>query len=879
MKTNYLLLQVVLLLLITVPAFASASPSVSVAFVLDESGSISASNFELETEGFQEALSSLSTDGSIEVSILGFSDSVETLIEREVLTSSTYNSINSALEGNTQAGRSTYMSAAIDTASNILQGSSAPTRIICMATDGYPDSPNATETAADNAKTIGIILAPIGVALDTDGKLFLDGIASNPPVPNPADFEEFAEVVVNVCVGEVYASLNIQFTPDTVSFGSYSEQLVGDASGSIATKYVEIENLSSKYAYITDIKIIGNNASSFNLISFMYTDASEISNYYPITFSSFHSSQIEIDFAPQESAPENGEYSASLSIAAENADGTNGDFVVNLEAFSVPTNDDSDTNSLQVLPVVDAKALIYEISDTGEPLGKDGFSVINELNVSALVNDESKAKNFHRNGLVADGNARLLLVAQTQNATDTIRFEMVNPDLTEARLYPLAVQPTYKVGTNTYDDTGRTSIDLNVTRTDNSSQVTAVLRAGERFLGDGTEQNYSINVCLTDENGNCGQLQQKVSVIEKKAPVVLVHGLWSNVLAWFDEHDSSKGLASALAADGHRYGFISYDGDLGPSDTVNASKRNIYERVNNLCSSMTHAHNVACTRVDMIGHSMGGLFIRELIRQKIHNDKSLATFSLSFGQGVIRRVITMGTPHFGSPLANLLWADTIYQALSDEQKKNPSDHGGLAANNEFINSCIENPSLLNPGGGYDEIEDLVANLASEDKIISTGIRDLALGSAFQDLLNTSNVSTSYYPPIFVIAGNVGEEYDQSLTKGRVKKTANVTTVRFHTIGNAERAGCYYEDVLQNDSDGIVATGSGLLSEDYLHAYDLSHYSSSSIATDAIEVNGFYHTNMGKQFPFLGENGEVDVSREDLSMIEQVITYLSSELPQ
>ena len=877
MKTNYLLLQVVSLLLVIASTFVNASPSVSVAFVLDESGSISASNFELETEGFQQALDSLSTGGSIEVSILGFSDSVETLIEREILTSSTYNTINSALENNTQASGGTFMSTAINAASNILQGSSAPTRIICIATDGYPNSESATITAADNAKAAGIILAPIGVALDTDGKLFLDGIASNPPVPNPADFEEFAEVVVNVCVGEVYASLSIQFTPDTVDFGAIGEQSVGGDSQYVATKYIGIGNSSSEYAYITNVDIIGNDSSSFEVLSFMLTDSSDLGNYYPISFSPFYGSSIKIAFKPQIPLPNSNVYTATLTIAAQNAGGVTADFMVDLKATIVPQDG---TNFLQAT-ILDAQAIIYEISDVGAPLDESGVSVVGESNVSVLLGDASQTEKFHRNGFVADGNARLLLIAQTQNATDAIRFEIVDPHLTEARLYPLDVQPTYKAGTRVYDDTGKILIDLNSTNTDDGSQITAVLRAGERFLGDGTEQNYSIKVCIVDEGNICTQFQQIIPVIEKRAPVVLIHGLWADETSWYDDDDRKKGLAPMLLSNGHAIKPIDYEGHLGPSETVTPRKASIAAKIKILCDSLTVSEKLACTRVDIVAHSMGGLFSRELVRQNIHNDERLATFELSFGQGAIRRLVSMGTPHYGSPLANVLWANNLYQSLTDEKKKSPTDQTGLAANNLFIKHCIKEPSVLNPGGGYDEIEDLVANLATKGKIVSTGVRDLALGSAFQDSINTFDINASYHPPVFAIAGNIGKEYDQSLTKGKVKMTDTlaITTVRFHTIGNAEKAGCYYDNVLRDNSDGIVAVGSALLSEDYLGDYNLSHYSSSGISAETTEVDGFYHTNMGKQFPFLGDNGEVNVSREDFSMIDQVIKYLSSELSQ
>ena len=200
MKTRFLLLVILFYVCATATrTIANESVSTSVVFVLDESGSISAANFVLETQGFRNALSYLATDGSIQVSVLGFASSTEIIVEREVLTTSNYLDIDAALENNPQAGGGTYMSGAINQASSILNNSFASSRIICMATDGYPNSTNATVTAAESAKDSGIILIMIGIGLDTSGKLFLDSIASNAPVPNPSNFEEFGEVVADIC--------------------------------------------------------------------------------------------------------------------------------------------------------------------------------------------------------------------------------------------------------------------------------------------------------------------------------------------------------------------------------------------------------------------------------------------------------------------------------------------------------------------------------------------------------------------------------------------------------------------------------------------------------------------------------------------------------
>lgn len=61
-----------------------------------------------------------------------------------------------------------------------------------------------------------------------------------------------------------------------------------------------------------------------------------------------------------------------------------------------------------------------------------------------------------------------------------------------------------------------------------------------------------------------------------------------------------------------------------------------------------HKNGTAATQADMVGHSMGGLLIRGFAQQP--NYKALTNFM----KGSIHRLITIGTPHFGSPLASIL---------------------------------------------------------------------------------------------------------------------------------------------------------------------------------------------------------------------------------
>lgn len=55
---------------------------------------------------------------------------------------------------------------------------------------------------------------------------------------------------------------------------------------------------------------------------------------------------------------------------------------------------------------------------------------------------------------------------------------------------------------------------------------------------------------------------------------------------------------------------------------------------------------IECTRVDMVGHSMGGLMI------KAFANSDYFRIAPNYRQGAIRRVVTIGTPHWGSGSAS-----------------------------------------------------------------------------------------------------------------------------------------------------------------------------------------------------------------------------------
>jgi predicted alpha/beta hydrolase family esterase len=105
-------------------------------------------------------------------------------------------------------------------------------------------------------------------------------------------------------------------------------------------------------------------------------------------------------------------------------------------------------------------------------------------------------------------------------------------------------------------------------------------------------------------------------------PIVLVHGVLCNAGVW------TSVLQKLAAANIGPVYALSYGPPLYPIAQFSAQLERLIDRV---CAE------TGAKRVVVVGHSMGGLVVRDLLR--------------SFGSAKVARVVTLGTPHHGSGFA------------------------------------------------------------------------------------------------------------------------------------------------------------------------------------------------------------------------------------
>jgi pimeloyl-ACP methyl ester carboxylesterase len=130
-----------------------------------------------------------------------------------------------------------------------------------------------------------------------------------------------------------------------------------------------------------------------------------------------------------------------------------------------------------------------------------------------------------------------------------------------------------------------------------------------------------------------------LSLLLTRPPVMLIHGIWG-------DGDTFKWPLSS-----HQF-LVVYRKNYRPTNAAWFAQ-NIHRPRQGIQAalSLLRQQGIAATRADVFGHSMGGLLSRLYVggalgAQYLRND--------NFNEGDIHKLVTVDTPHFGSPLAYLV---------------------------------------------------------------------------------------------------------------------------------------------------------------------------------------------------------------------------------
>lgn len=156
---------------------------------------------------------------------------------------------------------------------------------------------------------------------------------------------------------------------------------------------------------------------------------------------------------------------------------------------------------------------------------------------------------------------------------------------------------------------------------------------------NGSKEDYKLE--LYDEDYP-DYVAEEIDIEVYRAPVLMVHGLWSNNQAFEDLESSLDGnFFSGL----YESAFL-HRADYSGSNATHFSNNSgvLPNSINKLIKKVKDT-KTSVGKVDVIGHSMGGLLTRLYLKNAAYNED-------------ISRLITLNSPHSGSQLANLLMDNT-----------------------------------------------------------------------------------------------------------------------------------------------------------------------------------------------------------------------------
>ncbi|NNF58538.1 MAG: hypothetical protein HKN04_09870 [Rhodothermaceae bacterium] len=148
--------------------------------------------------------------------------------------------------------------------------------------------------------------------------------------------------------------------------------------------------------------------------------------------------------------------------------------------------------------------------------------------------------------------------------------------------------------------------------------------------------------------------EEEERVLVYRPPVLFTHGMWSGPEAWSSIFTGTDPRFETFVAD---YSSRSAEN----FDALGGVMRSEIQRVRDDLNS----RGIAVTQVNVVAHSMGGLITRQYIGE---NRGAGFRRPDTFGQGDIYALITVGTPHYGSPIAwlTLTLRDPQYNYFSPE---------------------------------------------------------------------------------------------------------------------------------------------------------------------------------------------------------------------
>jgi pimeloyl-ACP methyl ester carboxylesterase len=190
------------------------------------------------------------------------------------------------------------------------------------------------------------------------------------------------------------------------------------------------------------------------------------------------------------------------------------------------------------------------------------------------------------------------------------------------------------------------SVTVNTTEVNGKNYAFAIYQAPENFVRSGHEEDKTATerrLTIKAQVGINSPTQKEIKLV--RPPLILIHGLWAKPAMW----DAFKPMLNNKIPDLQIYTVdYSKTNDESLSDNINVPYSYDGGNIEKVKKSFK-AKKIAMVQADILGHSMGGLLARIWAGE---NDYVYRRDN-NFWMGDINKLITLGSPHYGSFLADL----------------------------------------------------------------------------------------------------------------------------------------------------------------------------------------------------------------------------------
>jgi pimeloyl-ACP methyl ester carboxylesterase len=270
-------------------------------------------------------------------------------------------------------------------------------------------------------------------------------------------------------------------------------------------------------------------------------------------------------------------------------------------------------------------------------------------------------------GAAADGAARVVLQIFAASVGDTLTLSVQpSPGDTQSPVNGLT-QPLGQLQTILAADGSQSGSQIALTAVSTSQGPMAFAQyfPPKDFSRGGSDDSAASRsvVIQATSTGVGGSCQQTLTIV--RPPLVEVHGLWTDSHVWgvFEPQlpqglglwvyrvNYSYSLNGAISASIPSYGSFYLNRSTTSALGFEFNVPVVNDQIRNKIAAFKSWNQVAVVQADVIGHSMGGNVMRA------NNNNSLAVDWSTFQSGAVNKLMTIGTPHLGTPLASALIND------------------------------------------------------------------------------------------------------------------------------------------------------------------------------------------------------------------------------